>query len=50
MGHRTNFENQDGAWRSLEELEHISKLMTQSESPKAIEEDRMVGEHSGRDG
>ena len=49
MGHRTNFEKEDGGQRSLEELEHIesilTKLMTHAESPEAIEEERTVGEY-----
>ena len=49
MGHRTNFEKEDGGQRSLAEQEHIesilNKLMTLAESPEAIEEERTVGEY-----
>ena len=52
MGHRTHFENKEGARRSLEELEHketiLTKLMTQAEPPKAIEKARQQVEYKAR--
>ena len=52
MGHRTHFENQEGARRSLEELEHmetiLTKMMTQAEPSKAIEKARQPSEYKAR--